>query len=361
MERNYGGNACERRFVSLLIISLGVAAGAFGLSTLCVAASRRWAVKRMLDIPNARSSHTQPTPRGGGLGIVIGVLFGAWSLYISRILSMPFREIAALSIGGGIVAIIGWLDDIHRLSYRIRLIAQAISSAIVLIVIGYFRTITVPGIGDIHLHSLGIPITLTWIMGLTNAYNFMDGIDGIAGGQAVVAGLGWMIIGFMTGQSYIGLIGVLLGAACLGFLFHNWPPARIFMGDVGSAFIGFTLAAIPILAAKRDPRCMVAGFLMVWPFIFDTAFTLIRRLTRGENIFVAHRSHIYQRLIIAGYSHRFVTLTYMGLALIGTVIALLWYKRVPFVNVVVIVLPVLLFAGLWRFTVRAESRAPSGA
>jgi UDP-N-acetylmuramyl pentapeptide phosphotransferase/UDP-N-acetylglucosamine-1-phosphate transferase len=198
-------------------------------------------------------------------------------------------------------------------------------------------------------------------MGLTNAYNFMDGIDGIAGGQAVVAGLGWTIIGFMGEQSFIGLVGVLLAASSLGFLFHNWPPARIFMGDVGSAFIGFTLAVIPILAAQRDPRFMVVGILVVWPFIFDTAFTLVRRLNNKENIFEAHRSHIYQRLVIAGYSHRFVTFIYMGLALIGTVIALLWYKRAPFVNAAVIVLPILLFAGLWRFTIRAESRAHSGA
>ncbi len=270
---------------------------------------------------------------------------------------MSFREIAALSLGGGIVALVGWLDDIHRLPYRIRLVVQAICSAITLIAIGSFHTLTVPFVSDIHLYSIGIPFALLWIMGLTNVYNFMDGIDGIAGGQAVVAGLGWTIIGFMSGQSFIGLIGVLIAASSLGFLFHNWPPARIFMGDVGSAFIGFTLAVIPILAAQKDPRCMVAGILMVWPFIIDTSFTLVRRLNNKENVFVAHRSHIYQRLVIAGYSHRFVTFIYLALALIGTVIALLWYKNVPLVDVVVVVLPLLLFAGLWRFTIRAEVRA----
>jgi UDP-N-acetylmuramyl pentapeptide phosphotransferase/UDP-N-acetylglucosamine-1-phosphate transferase len=341
----------------LLIISFAVVAGTFGLSVLFVAGSRRWAAERMLDIPNARSLHTRPTPRGGGLGIVFSVLLGAWSLSVFRILTMPLRELVALSLGGGIVALGGWLDDIHRLPIRIRLVVQAISSVIILIAIGYFHTMTLPFVGDIHLYSIGIPVALLWIMGLTNAYNFMDGIDGIAGGQAVVAGLGWAIIGFMGEQSFIGLIGVLLAGSSLGFLFHNWPPARIFMGDVGSAFIGFTLAIIPILAAQRDPRFMVVGVLVVWPFIFDTSFTLIRRLKNKENVFVAHRSHIYQRLVIAGYSHRFVTLIYMSLASIGTVIALLWYKRMPFASITVIVLPILLFAGLWRFTVRVESRA----
>ena len=345
----------------MLVISLAVAVGALGLSALCVSGSRRWAAERMLDIPNARSLHTRPTPRGGGLGIVIGVLIGAWSLFVSRILSIPLREISALSLGGAIVALIGWLDDIHRLSYPIRLVVQVISSAVILIAVGHFHTIKVPFVSDIHLYSIGIPLALFWIMGLTNAYNFMDGIDGIAGGQALIAGSGWAIIGYMNSETFVALIGLLLAASSLGFLSHNWPPARIFMGDVGSAFIGFTLAVLPIIAGQRDPRFMIVGILLVWPFVFDTSFTLARRLYNKENIFVAHRSHIYQRLVIAGYSHRFVTLLYMGLALIGTVIALLWYKNAPFINITVIVLPILLFAGLWRFAVRAESRAHSRA
>jgi UDP-N-acetylmuramyl pentapeptide phosphotransferase/UDP-N-acetylglucosamine-1-phosphate transferase len=282
-------------------------------------------------------------------------------LYFFRIPGIPLKEISAISIGGGIVALTGWVDDIHRLPYQVRLVVQAVSSAIILMAIGNFQTITVPFVGDIHLYSIGVPVALVWIVGLTNSYNFMDGIDGIAGGQAVLAGLGWTMVGFMNGQSFIGLMGMLLAASGLGFLLHNWPPARIFMGDIGSAFIGFTLAVLPIIAGQRNPRLIVPGFLVVWPFIFDTSFTLIRRLARGENIFVAHRSHIYQRLVIAGYSHRSVTLVYMSLALIGAFIALLWYVRAPLVDAIVLVIPILLFAGLWRFTVRAESCAQSGA
>jgi UDP-N-acetylmuramyl pentapeptide phosphotransferase/UDP-N-acetylglucosamine-1-phosphate transferase len=337
-------------------MSLAVAAGALVLSYLCVARFRRWAAERMLDIPDARSSHTRPTPRGGGLGIVICVLLGTWSLYFSRILSIPFREIAAISLSGSIVALVGWLDDIHRLPYRIRLVVQAISSAIILIIIGYFRNITVPFVGDIHLYSIGIPLALLWMMGLTNAYNFMDGIDGIAGGQALIAGLGWAIIGYMSGEVFVGLIGLFLVATSLGFLFHNWPPARIFMGDVGSAFIGFILAVLPIIGGQRDPRFMIAGILLVWPFVFDTSFTLVRRMIKKENIFEAHRSHIYQRLVIAGYSHRFVTLIYIGLALTGAILAFLWVKDSYGSDILVILIPTLLFFGLWRITIRAEKR-----
>lgn len=345
----------------MLTISLAVAACTFALSALCVAGSRRWAVKRLLDIPNDRSSHTRPTPRGGGIGIVIGVFIGAWSLFAAQKLSIPVEEIAALSLGGGIMALAGWLDDVHRLPYRIRLVVQAICSAIILVAIGYFHIIKVPFIGNLHLSLIGIPFALLWIVGLTNAYNFMDGIDGLAGGQAVIAGLAWAIMGLLGDQSFAYLMGITLAASSLGFLVHNWPPARIFMGDVGSAFIGFTLAVIPVIAGQKNPLTLVAGFLVVWPFIFDTSFTLIRRLARGENIFLAHRSHIYQRLVVAGYSHRYVTLIYMGMASIGAVVALLWYRQAPFVSAIVIALPILLFVGLWRFTVRAESRAQSRA
>lgn len=340
----------------MLILGLTVAAGALILSSLCVSGFRCLAAERMLDIPNARSLHARPTPRGGGLGIVIGVFIGTWGLFLSRILSMPLREIAALTLGGGIVALIGWLDDIHRLPYRLRLIVQAITSAIIISAVGYYHTITVLFIGDIHLSLIGILFTLLWIVGLTNAYNFMDGIDGIAGGQAIIAGLGWTLIGLTSGQSFVGLIGLLLAVTSLGFLFHNWPPARIFMGDVGSAFIGFILAVLPILAGQRNPRFILAGVLLVWPFVFDTSFTLARRAIRKENIFEAHRSHIYQRLVIAGYSHRFVTLIYMGLALTGAILAFLWVRDSYGSDILAILVPTLLFFGLWRITIRAEKR-----
>jgi len=340
-------------------MSLAVAAGALVLSCLCVAGSRRWADERMLDIPNVRSLHTRPIPRGGGLGIVIVVLVGAWGLLFSRILSTPFWEIAAFSLGGGIVAWTGWLDDIHNVPTRVRLIVQAVSSIIILIAIGYFNAIPVPIIGDIRLYSIGIPFTLIWIIGLTNAYNFMDGIDGMAGGQAVVAGLGWTIISLISGQSFVGLMGVLLAASSLGFLFHNWPPTRIFMGDVGSAFIGFTLAVLPIIAGQRNSRFMFAGILLVWPFVFDTSFTLVRRMINKENIFEAHRSHIYQRLVIAGYSHRFVTLMYMGLAATGAILAYFLVRGSHPLDAFALLMPFMLFIALWRFTLLSEKRSHS--
>ncbi|MBK7202993.1 hypothetical protein [Candidatus Amarolinea dominans] len=127
---------------------------------------------------------------------------------------------------------------------------------------------------------------------------------------------GWTFLGWSDNQPLVAALGLLLAAASLGFLGHNWPLARIFMGDVGSAFLGYTFAVLPVVAAQHNPRLAVAGVLLVWPFLF--------RLRHRENIFAAHRSHLYQRLVIAGYSHRTVTLLYSGLAAAGALLALLW-------------------------------------
>ena len=182
----------------------------------------------------------------------------------------------------------------------------------------------------------------------------MDGIDGIAGGQAVVAGLGWAALGWLSDQPLVGILGILLAASSLGFLGHNWPPARIFMGDVGSAFLGFTFAVLAVAAAQRDARLALAGVLLVWPFIFDACFTFLRRLRNGENVFAAHRSHLYQRLVIAGYSHRTVTLLYIGLAAWGAILAQLWTLDVAGSSLLIVVSMPVLCWGLCKVVWRRE-------
>jgi UDP-N-acetylmuramyl pentapeptide phosphotransferase/UDP-N-acetylglucosamine-1-phosphate transferase len=184
----------------------------------------------------------------------------------------------------------------------------------------------------------------------------MDGIDGIAGGQAVLAGLGWAIIGTLIDLPFVGILGALLGAASLGFLFHNWPPALIFMGDVGSAFLGYSFACLAIIGASKDPPLAIAGVLLVWPFVFDTIFTFFRRLKNRENVFSAHRSHLYQRLVISGYSHRTVTLLYLGLDALGMLLAVLFVIRSVWTNILVIVILFLSCIFLWGLTVTREKQ-----
>ena len=333
---------------------LGFALSAFLLSYLGVAGLKRLAERRqILDIPNERSSHTRPTPRGGGLAIVMVVLFG-WLVVLSLYPGSWVKAGLPYVIGAALIAAVSWVDDLRSLSNRLRFGVHMLGAVLAIWAFGYWSYITLPIVGSLYLGLVGLMLTFLWIVGLTNAYNFMDGIDGIAGGQAVVAGLGWAMLGYLTDQPLVGLMGVLLAAASLGFLGFNWPPARIFMGDVGSAFLGFTFAALAVAAAQRDPRIALVGILFVWPFVFDATFTLLRRLKNGENIFAAHRSHLYQRLVIVGYSHRFVTLLYMGLAAWGTIWGLMWSRSIAGSETVIIVTIPLLCLTLWMFVNRRE-------
>lgn len=326
----------------------------FGTSWWATGVVRRYAQRwDLMDIPNERSSHTQPTPRGGGLAILTITLFGllAFGLlfHIEDWLLLFFY-----SFGAGLIASVSWFDDLHTLPNRVRFAVQSLAAILAIIGFGYWNELTLPFLGQVNLGWLGLPVTFLWIVGLTNAYNFMDGIDGIAGAQAVVAGLGWIILGRMMDLPLVAALGVLLAATSLGFLFHNWPPARIFMGDVGSAFLGYSLACLAVIAANREPALAIAGVLLVWPFVFDTIFTFVRRWKNHENVFSAHRSHLYQRLVISGYSHRTVTLLYLGLDALGLLLAFLFVIRSVWTNLLVIAILLLSCIFLWGFTVTRE-------
>lgn len=262
-------------------------------------------------------------------------------------------------VAAWLIAGVSWVDDLRSVSNRVRFTTHAAGALLILLSIGFWPQVDLPFVSSIPLGWLGIPLTFFWIAGLTNAYNFMDGIDGLAGGQAVVAGLGWLLLGQLADLPVVSVMGVLVAGSSLGFLGHNWPPARIFMGDVGSAFLGYTLAVLAVIGGLADPRLPLAGVFVVWPFVFDTTFTILRRLRRGENIFAAHRSHLYQRLVIAGYSHRAVTLLYASLALVGVLLALTWVLELPGSDWLVLGFPGLLCLCLWQFVVRAETKSLS--
>lgn len=284
----------------------------------------------VIDVPNERSSHSRPTPRGGGIGLVAMTIFGlVFSQQIWQLTT--WQGLLFYLVGAALIAVVSWFDDIRSLSAKVRFLVHFMASGIVIAKWGYWETLSFPLLGHIHLGVFGLLLTLLWIVGLTNAYNFMDGIDGIAGGQALVAGIGWAIIGWMMGDKFVFAIGGLLAASTLGFLFYNWSPAKIFMGDVGSTFLGFSFAVVPVMATRSASSTYnflpLIGFLLIWPFVLDTGFTLLRRLSKGENIFQAHRTHIYQRLAIAGYSHQIVSLLYIGLAVIGGILSLLLTRR----------------------------------
>lgn len=298
----------------------------FSVSWLGVKLFLGWSLKRqLLDIPNERSSHDTPTPRGGGLVIVIVSLFS----YLIYSLVYGHRLIWGYLVGAALIALISWLDDVYSISFVWRFLVHSLAAALLLYDAGAWQNIYLPVFDTtISLGYLGAVISYGWIVWLTNAYNFMDGIDGISGVQAVTAGVGWMLIGYLIGFTNIYFYGGVLAFSSLGFLLHNWPPAKIFLGDVGSAFLGFSFAAMPFLAGSvhtgKAAPLPVFAVLLVWFFVFDTMLTFFARLLKRRKVWEPHREHLYQKLIISGLSHRRVSLIYGLLSVMivmGVVIA----------------------------------------
>jgi UDP-N-acetylmuramyl pentapeptide phosphotransferase/UDP-N-acetylglucosamine-1-phosphate transferase len=184
----------------------------------------------------------------------------------------------------------------------------------------------------------------------------MDGIDGIAGGQAVAAGSGWAAAGWWTGEPILLVVGLAIAASAAAFLFYNWSPASIFMGDVGSALLGFLLAALPLATETARPPAE-AAVLMVWPFVFDAAFTMARRARRGEPLMQAHRSHLYQRLSQAGWPHASVARLYLGAASACAGAAAIGLARGGAPRLALAATAAAIAALLWITTSHAERRA----
>lgn len=223
-------------------------------------------------------------------------------------------------VGAIIVVAISWLDDVYSVSFVWRFLAHALAASLLIYDAGWLSAIVLfDAANPIAIGRFGIIPTFLWVIWLVNAYNFMDGIDGIAGTQAVTAGTGWLLVGIIAGSPIAYVLGGSVLFAAFAFLLHNWPPARIFMGDAGSAFLGFVFSAVPLLI--HDTSVPDAGIpallaiLFVWLFVFDSVFTFLRRLINGEKVWQAHRQHLYQRLVISGYSHLRTTLIYGAISI----------------------------------------------
>jgi Fuc2NAc and GlcNAc transferase len=269
---------------------------------------RRYAIKRsLLDIPNTRSSHNAATPRGGGLAIVLAATITLVGLGATG--AVDSSLLAALLLGGSGVALVGYLDDRRQLSASTRLVVHFVAALLSIYLLDglpdlRFGDHTISfGLSGYIIGSLGI----VWVL---NLFNFMDGIDGIAASEAAFLGLGGALLGVSAGNATLGgvdLAGLVLAAACCGFLAWNWPPARIFMGDVGSGYIGFVIAVLAIAAGHADSAALFTWLIMGGVFVVDATVTLIRRFVRRERVYEAHRSHAYQWLARRWGSHKRVT------------------------------------------------------
>lgn len=264
----------------------------FAMSFLLTALLRRYALaKSMMDIPNERSSHSVPTPRGGGVAIVITFLCSLFFLYWKELIS--YETMLAGVGGGAIIAIVGFMDDHGHIAARWRLLAHAAAAVWILTWLGGFPPVTLLGM-VVDFGWLGQPFAVLYLVWMLNLYNFMDGIDGIASVEAVCVCLSACLLYWIKGVEGLIWQPLLLAAAVAGFLYWNAPPARIFMGDAGSGFLGVMLGLFSLQAAGTAPELLWAWLILLGVFIVDATFTLLRRLLRGEKIYEAHRSHAYQ-------------------------------------------------------------------
>jgi Fuc2NAc and GlcNAc transferase len=285
-----------------LIEAIAIFLAAFGGTQLL----RRVLIKRrILDVPNARSSHSRPVPRGGGLSIVVTFLPAVILLTVRGVLA---ANVTAAIVGGGLlIAGVGLIDDLYSLPAWLRAAVHFVAASWAVLCIGGptrmdfgWLTLEWAWVGRI-----AAVIGLVW---MTNLYNFMDGIDALGGLEAVTAGALGSFLLIMQGRSDLAELAMLLACACGGFLVWNWPPARIFLGDAGSGFLGFVLGVLVIACAKDRPGLVWTWLILLGVFIVDATVTLIRRLIRGDRWYKAHRTHAYQRASRLWQSHAKVTL-----------------------------------------------------
>lgn len=302
-----------------MMIVLTIAALSGAISFVLTAMIRAYAVRNeLLDRPNERSSHSVPTPRGGGLAIVATAAAGLAVCASLNIIEV--RHAVTLASGMIVLGIVGWLDDTRSLRAEFRL---AVHLAVACWTLYRFGGLTAIRTGDHSLH-LGAAGYLLGALGLVwsiNLFNFMDGIDGLAGSQATIIFASGSVLFLSGGNLSLAAVSALLTGASAGFLAWNWPPAKIFMGDVGSGAIGYMVAGLAIASENEHSVPLLVFLILGALFVADATVTVIRRTTRGGRIIQAHRDHAYQRLSRAWGNHRSVTacaaLVTLTLAMMG--------------------------------------------
>ena len=293
----------SENLLTLLWVFLIASGASYALTGLL----RRYALaKHLMDVPNERSSHSIPTPRGGGVSIVITFLLGLVFLWVAYPLA---NEVFIGLFGAGtIVAIIGFIDDHGHIAARWRLLGHFSAASWVVFWLGGLPLLTIFGY-TVDLGWSGHVLAVIALVWLLNLYNFMDGIDGIAGVEVLSSTLIAAFLFFIVfdNQGLVSL-NLLMFSAAIGFLVWNFPPARIFMGDAGSGFLGLMLGALALYSAHVEAVMFWVWLILLGVFITDASFTLLRRLLRGEKVYEAHCSHAYQYAARKYSAHRPVTL-----------------------------------------------------
>ncbi len=273
----------------------------------------------LIDQPNERSSHLIPTPRTGGYAVLAGVIVG-----ISFGMRTLDQRACMIIAAAALIAVVGGIDDRRHLSQGPKFVSQCVAAAIVMFAGGLIvRDLGAYGL-ELDSVLIAVPLTLLWLVGYTNAFNFMDGVNGIASAHAIVAGGVLAALAARHGDSGGAVLGLAIAGGAAGFLPWNLPFGSIFMGDIGSATLGFLLASLVVRHSLVHGGAFLPALLPLTPFILDPAITFARRVVNRERVFSAHRTHFYQRLNQSGWSHARVSSLWTLLALVSAVPAIVW-------------------------------------
>ncbi|MGN1230876.1 MAG: MraY family glycosyltransferase, partial [Anaerotignum sp.] len=295
------------------------------------------------DYPKDRGVHKKPMPRMGGVAIVLGFIITVLMVYHFD-KSMNGKQFAGFLIGSLMIAGLGVVDDIKNLPAKLKFCVQILAALIVILSGTRIQVVLWPVTA--YLQKFSIPITLVWIVGVTNAVNLIDGLDGLAAGVTSIAALSLMVLCILTGSTTAVVLTAALAGACLGFLPRNFNPAEIFMGDTGSTFLGFVLAVTSILGVFKGYAllAMIVSVLCVGLPVFDTICAMLRRMAKNQPIMQADRGHLHHKLIDHGFSQRqAVLIMYTISLLLGLLAIFISFKDSGTIVVMVLTVIVLCF------------------
>ena len=304
----------------------------------------RYAVRnKIIVIPNERSLHDLPTPKGGGIAIVLTWYIGITILFFCGIIE---RNLFFALLSGILLAIVSLIDDINGLKPLIRLIIQFLTAILAFIFLGGLRPLIMPQI-NINYDFLVYPAAIVGIVWFINLFNFMDGVDGFASTEAIII---CSVLLMVSGN----LINLLLISCVFGFLIWNWPKAKIFMGDVGSTQLGFILVVLGIYFHNIYKFSILNWIMLSSPFWFDATLTLYRRWRNGEKLSEAHRKHVYQRIVQSGFSHLKVNICLIAINSF-VLLMILIYREFKFLQIPLFFLTLFLY---YRITRIVDKRMP---
>ncbi|MGE7914493.1 glycosyltransferase family 4 protein [Lysinibacillus xylanilyticus] len=274
-----------------------------------------------VDAPNYRKVHARIMPRLGGLAIFLAFLIGIAILYPFLINVLPYYtseySLLAIILGACIIVATGVIDDMREISAKAKMLGQLAAALIVIFVGGIqIDEVNLPFVGELDFGLLSIPLTILWIIGITNAINLIDGLDGLAAGVSTIALMTLAVMAFNMGNMFVLAIAAILAAASIGFLFYNFHPAKIFMGDTGALFLGFMISVLALLGFKNVTFVsLIIPVIILGVPISDTFFAIVRRVRMKKKWSDPDKSHLHHRLLDMGFTHRQTVLLIYGIAI----------------------------------------------